>query len=125
MSKTRKDNRGNTREQRLQHENIKLKKQISQLRKQLARVDLDRYTTVRDIIEQHYQDDRLQEGADLLEKLKEEWKCRECTEGYLEIHLYNKVDTTYYYRRCTCCNHRTKSQKYDPVQVKGIIKKDD
>lgn len=123
MGKSQRNGREITREQRLIHENQRLKRQLSHLRKQLARVDLDRYQNLKETIEQHYQEDRAQEGQDILEKLKQEWKCREPNcEGFLEIFLYTKVDSTYYYRKCNCCNNRTKSQKYTP-EVKGIIKK--
>lgn len=112
-----------TKEQRLIQENRVLKRQVASLRKQFARVDLDRYGQVREIIEEHYQEDRAQEGQDILEKLKSEWKCLEpdCN-GYLEIFLFNKIDNTWYFRKCNSCNHRTKSQKYSP-DVKGILKK--
>ena len=124
MGKSQRNGREITREQRLIHENQRLKRQLSHLRKQIARIDLDRYSSLRDIVDQHYQEDRAQEGQDLLEKLKQEWKCREPNcEGYLEIILYTKVDSTWYYRACTCCKNRTKAQKYVPSEVKGIVKK--
>jgi hypothetical protein len=114
-----------SREQKLIHENQRLKKQIGVLRKQLARIDLDRYSQVREIIEEHYQEDRAEEGQNIMERLKKEWACHEggCT-GYLEIILYNKINATWYYRKCSSCPHRTKSQKYDD-SVKGIKKSGD
>lgn len=124
MGKSQRNGREITREQRLIHENQRLKRQLSHLRKQIARIDLDRYSSLRDIVDQHYQEDRAQEGQDLLEKLKQEWKCRQPNcEGFLEIILYTKVDHTWYYRKCNCCTHRTKAQKYVPDEVKGIVKK--
>lgn len=122
MGKSKKGDQEFTREQRLVHENRLLKRQLSSLRKELARVDLDRYTNLKETIEQHYQEDRAQEGRDILEKVKKEWSCKEpdCT-GYLEIFLFTKIDSIWYYRRCNCCTHRTKSQKYTP-EVKGILK---
>ncbi len=126
MGKSRNDRRGFTREQKLLHENQRLKKQLAQLRKQLARVDLDRYENIKEIIQKHYQDERAQEGQDILDRLKEEWKCRECQNGYLEIFTYNKMGNTWYYRVCSNssnCKHRTKPQPYSPANVKGILKK--
>jgi len=122
LGKSRRGSREFSREQKLVHENQRLKRQLAALRKQLARLDLDRYAQVREIIEQHYQEDKAQEGRDILEKMKQEWKCHECTGGYLEIVLYNKIQDTWYYRICTNCAHRTKSQRYNP-DVKGILKK--
>jgi rubrerythrin len=76
------------------------------------------------MIQEHYQEDRAQEGLDILENLKKTWACKECSDGYLQIFLYNKVGTTWYYRVCSNapgCKNRTTAQKYSP-EVKGIIK---
>ena len=103
-------------------ENKKLKREIASLRKQLARLDLDRHAYVKDIIEKSHELEDIVDGNKLLAKLKKEWACRECTAGHLEIFLYNKPEGTYYFRRCSnnACKHRTKSQKYNAEQVKGV-----
>lgn len=121
MGKSKRGDKEYSREQRLVQENRLLRKQLSSLRKQLARVDLDRYQNLKETIEKHYREDQAQAGQEIIEKLKQEWQCMECKEGYLEILLFNKLDSTYYYRKCNTCSHRTKSQKYTP-EVKGIIK---
>lgn len=124
MGKTRRGDKEFSREQKLLHENRRLKRELSTLRKQMARLDLDRYSQVREIIENHYQEERQQEGKDILENLKKTWACRECNEGYLEIFCYTKINQTWYYRICNnpSCGHRTKAQKYTP-SVKGILRK--
>lgn len=122
MGKSRRGEKEFSREQKLIHENKRLKREISQLRKQLARLDLDRYDTVREMIEEHGHESTAQTGQELLENLKKTWTCNDCRNGFLEIILYNKIDSTWYYRKCSNCDHRTKSQKYTP-EVKGIIKK--
>jgi hypothetical protein len=119
MGKARRGEREFGREKKLSHENKRLKKEIAQLRKLLARVDLDRYSQVKDMIEEHYQEDRLQEGQDILERLRQEWKCFKCNSGYLEIILYTRRDGTHYYRKCNNCDNRTKGQRYTD-DVKGI-----
>lgn len=121
MGKSRRGEREFTREQKLANENRQLKKEIASLRKQLARIDLDRYGHVRDILEKHYAAEEERAGQEFLEKLKEEWKCRACNNGYLEITLYNKRNDTWYYRRCNNCTHRTQSKRYS-AEVKGIVK---
>lgn len=124
MGKSRRGSKEFSREQKLIHENKRLKREVSQLRKQLARIDLDRYDTVKGIIEQHYAQEREEEGKEILENLKKEWACRQCEDGHLEIFLYTKVDTTWYYRICSNaprCKNRTKAQRYTP-DVKGIKK---
>lgn len=105
-------------------ENEKLKKEISSLRKQLARIDLDRYAHVKNIVEEHYANEKEEKSAqDLVKSLKDEWQCRECGEGHLEITLYTRRDGTFYHRACNVCTNRTKVQKYDPETVKGIMRK--
>lgn len=126
MSKSRRDNRGNTREQRLQIENDKLKRQLAQLRKQLARIDLDRHANLRDIVYKHYQQEEAERHAEkereALEILMKEWQCNKCEVGHLEIVLLSKGDETHYFRKCNSCPHRTKLQRYSK-NVRGILKK--
>lgn len=126
MGKSRRGGKEHTREQRLVHENKKLKRDIQRLSKELARLDLDRHETVREMIEEHNVQNPEQSGDEWLESLKKTWACKEC-DGYLQIFLFNKVGTLHYYRICSnapVCKNRTLSQKYNPNQVKGIIKKD-
>ena len=125
MGKSTRGSKEYSREQRLVHENQRLKRQVGVLRKQLARLDLDRYDSIKDILEEHSQENKPQTSQEFLENLKKTWACNEngC-QGYLEIILYNKINSTFYYRRCTSCVHRTKSKAYDPQRVKGIIKKE-
>ena len=124
MGKTRRGHKEHTREQQLLYQNKALKREIASLRKQLARIDLDRYSHIKDIIEKSYQMEEELEGLEILEKLKDAWKCYECMRGYMEIMLYNRPDSTWYSRQCTNCSHRTKSQRYTPG-VPGIIKDGD
>jgi hypothetical protein len=124
MGKSRTDKNGYTREQKLTKENQQLKRTISSLKKQLARIDLDRYEQVREIIEEHYSKDRKDEGQAILDNLKDQWKCHEAgCQGHLRITLFNKVNQVHYFRKCSSpnCPNRTKSQKYDPKSVKGIL----
>lgn len=122
MGKSRRGTKEFTREQRLLNENKKLKQQVAQLRKQLARLDLDRYDSIKEMLEEHNSENQPEFGAEFLDNLKKTWLCNDCRNGYLEIILYNKVESTWYYRLCTNCPNRTKSQKYSP-EVRGIIKK--
>lgn len=126
MGKARTDKHGYTREQRLFHENQKLKRQVSSLRKQLARIDLDRYDTIKDMIEEHYQEDRAEEGKIILEILKKQWACNDCQEGTMEIYVYNRAGGTFYYRICSNapdCTNRTLAKPYIASDVKGIMRK--
>ena len=111
--------------QTLRKENDKLKRQISSLRKQLARIDLDRYGQVKTIVEEHLAQEEQQESTEnMLKKLKEAWKCHNCKDGYLEIFTYNKINETWYRRECTNCSHTTKAQRYSPDKVQGIVREE-
>lgn len=126
MGKSRRDNFGNTKEQRLQNENNRLKKTINQLRKQLARVDLDRYASVRDIVNKHYAEENAiahaEKEAEVLEDLKRTWSCNTCQVGHLEIILISKGNVLHYFRKCSECTHRTPLKPYNKT-VTGIVKK--
>lgn len=124
MGKTRRGHKELSNEQRLKAENQRLRRDISSLRKQLARIDLDRYTHVRDIVEEHLANNEEEiDSESLLESLKSKWRClaEKCTDGYLEIMIYTKMTQQWYHRECNKCYNRTKSQIYTP-SVSGIIK---
>jgi hypothetical protein len=126
MGKARTNSRGKTVEQQLRLENQQLKKQISSLRKQLMRIDLDRYSTVKDMIEECYTEEKLATGKEILENIKKQWLCKICEVGHLEIFIYNRAGQMYYYRVCSeapNCANRTLGKPYTAGNVKGIIRK--
>lgn len=123
MSRHTRGDKEYTRFQQMQHENSRLKREISKLRKQLARLDLDRHSYVKDIVDEHFANEEHEETtAKMLERLKDEWKCRECSIGYLEVVPYLKMGETWYLRQCNNCPHRTKGQLYNPEKVEGPMK---
>lgn len=103
---------------RLKLENDKLKKQISSLRKQLSRIDIDRYSNLKDIIEAQDEEDDNFDSKTALEDLKAKWECHECHEDYLKLIIVPRLDGTFYFRKCSC-GHRTKLKKYND-NVEGI-----
>ena len=126
MGKARVDRYGRTKEQKLQQENQQLKKQISSLRKQLSRIDLDRYSTIKDIIDESYQDDKKEMSAKILENLKQQWACKICIDGVMEIFTLNRAGETIYYRICSnspVCGNRTRAKPYVAGRVTGIVRK--
>lgn len=124
MGKTRSTTRELTKFKELSYENKQLKAENDQLRKRLARIKLDEYGQLKKTIKKHYKKEETQQGNDILDKIRQEWKCHKCPKGFLEIFIYNRLNETYYYRTCNECSNRTKAQKYDPQLVKGIIKKE-
>lgn len=124
MGKSRRGSKEITREQKLIKENRQLKRELAHLRKQIARVDLDRFETLRQMVTDQEEAQRLQDSVPIsnTEALKKEWACKECTGGVLEIVLYPKLGQTFYYRACSNCDNRTQGQRYGET-VRGIIKK--
>ncbi len=122
LGKSHRGSKEYTREQKLVNENKQLKRELSRIKKQLARIDLDRYSTIKDMVEEHRMDNKLECTEDLLESLKQQWKCHDCSEGYLEIIIYTKIGNPWYFRKCNFCVKRTRSKQYDSSQVKGIVK---
>ena len=129
MGKSKRADREFSKEKRFSHEIAKLKRENGRLRKILARLDLDRFGQLRETIERNCPEESQETGRNLLERLKEEWKCKwEGCDGHLEIFTYNKIDQTWYYRLCSNapkCKNRTMAQKYDADKVKGIIRPTD
>jgi len=115
-----------TREQRLIKENRQLKRELSHLRKQISRLDLEGLENAKQMVFDHEEKERLNRDigapSSNLEALKKEWSCLQCTTGWLEITLYSKLGITHYYGKCNSCDNRTKGQRYDSASVKGIIR---
>lgn len=122
MGKTQRGTKELDKFHKIVHENKRLKREIAQLKKQIARLDLDRGPMVTEMIAEAYSAGQEGLGAQVLDMLKKQWECKECHSGHLEITIYNKMFEPWYFRACTSCTNRTKAQKYDPVKVKGIIK---
>ena len=120
MGKNTRGQKEKSKEQELKFENAQLRRQVSSLRRQLARVDLDRYSHIRDMVEEHLLlDEEQKDSSKILEDLKASWTCYDCSQGHLEIIIYSKAGQTWYYRKCTNCAKRTKAKVYSE-KVKGI-----
>lgn len=122
MGKCKRGEKERSREQELKYENSKLRREVSSLRKQLARLDLSRYNHVREILEEHSKTEESNSAKKVMAQLEHHWKCYDCGDGILEIIVYSKIGSEHYYRQCNCCSKRTKSKEYSP-SVQGILKK--
>jgi len=118
MGKGRRDGGEQKVNRRLKLENQKLRKQISSLRKQLSRIDIDRYSHLKDMIEAHDEEDSKFDSKVELAELKLKWQCHSCEQDYLKLIIVPRLDGTFYFRRCTC-GHRTKLKKYHD-NVEGL-----
>ena len=107
--------------ERLKHENEKLKRQNSRLRKMIDRGDLDRNENVKELIESH---DRLEseaQQANAKAQIHKTWSCWDCRTGILRLKFLDRLDGSFYYRVCDGCRKRTKPQKYvSKDEVQGV-----
>lgn len=126
MGRSKRGDKEYTKEQRLVKENRQLKQELAHLRKQISRLDVNRFETVREMCADYEEKQRFEENVgpigQNLESLKKEWSCRDCKVGWLEIILYSKLGQTFYYRKCNSCDNRTRGQRYDENSVKGLKK---
>lgn len=103
---------------KLKEENKKLKRQISTLRKQIDRLDLDnsKYDHIRELAAQQYEEEKNTSKA---KKLREKWKCYECGSGVLKLIIIPSPGGLKYFRSCNNCDNRTKAKQYNK-DVEGI-----
>jgi len=117
---------------RLKHENQKLKRQISQLRKQLSRLDLTKYNNIKELVDKQESEDKEEAKQEHQEQIKKIWECFECRNDCLRMVTFERRDGVFYYRKCNSCGHRTElkrltadtkigptSQETDPVEYKN------
>ena len=105
--------------QKLQRENEKLKRTIQSLRKQMARIDIDQYQNLKEIIESQDSYNTEESKKDELKKLKEKWQCHDCARDYLKLIIIPRLDGMFYVRRCGNCGKKTKIKKWNDT-VEGI-----
>jgi len=98
--------------QKLKQENKSLKKQITSLRKQIARIDLDRYHNIRELLEKYDTQEKELRIQKEEEKIQNEWQCHKCNADYLKLIIITRRDGMHYYRQCGSCNNRTKLKRY-------------
>lgn len=105
--------------QKLKRENELLKKKISKLRKQIARIDLDRYNNLKDLLEKCDEEGREERLRQEQQRHIEKWLCHKCENGLLKLVIITRKDGTFYFRKCNNCPNRTGTQKYHS-KVEGI-----
>lgn len=96
---------------RLKHENAKLKREISKLRKLIQRADLERLDHLESLIDEQRRFDK--EIRKDREKAKSKWLCHSCNRGYMMPRIFKRRDGDFYYRMCNNedCSNRTKMKK--------------
>jgi hypothetical protein len=105
--------------QKLKRENDKLKKQVSSLRKQLARIDINRYENLQDLMHK-FDKEEVAENLENDKKVQEQkWKCHKCSDGVLRLKVFERLDGIVYFRKCDNCDNRTTTKKWDK-SVEGV-----
>ena len=95
-----------------QLENIKLKRQVSSLRRQLSRVDLEGYAHIKDTLEALEAEDNEDEVRESLEQHQKTWECFDCGVGVLKLTMVSKMGEPFYFRKCDHCSKRTKLKPF-------------
>jgi len=114
MGKARRGSREITREQKLISENKALKRDLGRIRKELARLDLDRYDTLKEMIEENKSESEPEFGAQFLENLKKTWLCNDCRQG--------SCSSPSWQTRCTIADAPTKNASTVPSPRSILLK---
>lgn len=96
--------------QKLKYENQKLKRENSRLRKLIQRGQADQ-ELLHELVQQKTAEDELAQAEKIAEN---KWRCYDCGNGVLKIHLLKRLDGVFYYRCCSNseCGKRTKLQRH-------------
>ncbi len=105
--------------QKIKHENEKLKRTVSSLRKQIARIDISRMENLQEIVHKYTQDVEASEILAKDTKKEQRWKCHDCEDGIMRLKVFERQNGIVYYRKCDKCDNRTKLQKWNK-NVEGI-----
>lgn len=116
MGKSRNYDRESTLVDRLKRENAQLKRDYAKLRRQVDRLNLDneRYRTLKELVHKQSQEEKA------TVKRKKDWTCWNCGKGVLILHIFQRRDGSFYFRKCNIegCEKQTKLQKFTP-EVEG------
>lgn len=47
------------------------------------------------------------------------WECHQCHNDVIRLVVFDRIDGTFYFRRCSSCGNKTKVKKYND-KVEGI-----
>lgn len=94
--------------QRLKAENLQLKRQLTRIRKQLARDQADRFDSIDNALEAQIREDEALRELRKQQKLIEHWRCFKCKEDYLRLIIIQRPDGGFYFRKCPGCENRTR-----------------
>lgn len=94
---------------KLKHENQKLRRELSALRKKLGRTDINKLEHLEALVSKQRTEQKK------IESKKEDdtkWICHECGKGHMKIFIFSRRDGVFYNRSCNNCPNKTKLKKY-------------
>jgi len=93
----------------------KLKREIAGLRKQIDRLDLDRFASFKEALDR-IDEIEMEQTARRKDKeiQKEKWRCWDCNTGTMRLKVWDRLDGPHYQRVCDHCNKRTTMKKWTP-----------
>jgi hypothetical protein len=101
-------------EQKIAHENKKLKLQIARLKKQIDRINSGWCPGCLQKHEAEGTEPMPPKVENIGKKVKKDRTCHKCQSDTLRIVMYTKMGEPWYLRRCPSCGHRTRGKKYTP-----------
>lgn len=109
---------------KMKYENAKLKRENARLRRLLDRVDIDKYSHLRDFVKKQHQEEKALTNIQTHAKLLKKWSCFSCGAGVLKPYMIERRDGLKYYRACTVCSKRTKLKSYTENVDMGLLNED-
>ena len=99
----------------LKEQNRRLKREIAKLRKQIQRLDLDRFASFKEALDR-IDEIEMEQTARRKEKeiSKEKWRCWDCNQGTMRLKVWDRLDGPHYQRVCDHCGKRTTMKKWTP-----------
>jgi Zn finger protein HypA/HybF involved in hydrogenase expression len=105
--------------QKYKRENDKLKRQVSSLRKQLAKIDIGRYENLQDMMQKFDAQEVKENQENDIREQEKKWKCHNCSDGVLRLKVFERQDGIMYFRKCDNCDNRTELKKWNK-NVEGV-----
>lgn len=111
---------------RLKHENAKLKRELSKMKKLVQRADFERLDHLEKLVDEQRKFDKTIRKDNA--RAREKWLCHDCGRGYMMPRIFRRRDGDFYYRMCNNeeCSNRTRMKKLTKdVDLSLMGEKDD
>lgn len=97
--------------EKLKHENQRLRRELSALRKKLGRTDINKLEHLETLVSKQRSEQKKIESK---KQDDTKWLCHQCGKGHMKIFIFSRRDGVFYNRSCdnTECGNRTKMKKF-------------